>query len=440
MKKHKKKLIAAILLIAFVVIGYMIYENKFANKNEGLEIETAKLSKGDILQKVSATGKIQPEIEVKISSEVSGEIIGLPVVEGQVVKKGDLLVRINPDLYQSSIDRSVASLSTTKAGLNQAEAQLKEAKLNFDRNKILLDKGVISKAEWDKIVAAYEVAVATKSSAQYNVQGAQASVTEAKDNMNRTTIYAPVDGTISRLDVELGERVLGTQQMAGTEIMRVANLENMEVEVDVNENDIVKISVGNEAIIEVDAYLKKEFKGLVTSISNSSTSTTATADQVTNFKVKVRILKESYQDLLEGKATTYSPFRPGMTATVDIISKSQKNVPFVPISAIVMKSKSEAVLSKTPTDDQNKKKESELDSDASKKATSDEKKYESVFVRNGDIAELRFVKTGIQDNQNIEILEGLKPDDQIITGPYSTVSKTLKVGDKVFVKSEQIKK
>lgn len=435
MKKHKKKIIVAVILIVLGVIGFSVYKNTFAKDEEAIEIEVSNLSKGDIVQKVSATGKIQPEIEVKISSEVSGEIIGLPVIEGQVVKKGDLLVRINPDLYQSTIDRSVASLSTSRAGLKQAEAQLKEAKLNYDRNKILLDKGVISKSEWDKIVATYEVAVAGKSSASYNVQGAQASVTEAKDNMYRTTIYAPVGGTISRLDVELGERVLGTQQMAGTEIMRVANLDNMEVEVDVNENDIVKIAVGNEAVIEVDAYMKKEFKGIVTSISNSSVSATATADQVTNFKVKVRILKESYQDLLEGKPSTYSPFRPGMTATVDIISKSQKNVTYVPISAIVMKSKAEAVAGKSNED------EITPENDTEKELTKqEEKKYESVFVRNGDKAELRFVKTGIQDNQNIEILEGLKPGDQVIVGPYSTVSKTLKVGDKVFVKSEQIKK
>lgn len=423
-----RKKILWLVIIALVVIGGVWFaSSQWKNRSaQGVEVETATLNRQTIIEKVSATGKIQPEVEVKISSEVSGEIIDLPVKEGQVVKKGDLLVRINPDLYQSSIDRSVASLSTSKAGLSQAEAQLKEAKLSYDRNKVLLEKGVISKSEWDKIQSAYEVAAATKNSSYYNVQAAQATVTEARDNMNRTIIYAPVGGTISRLDVELGERVLGTQQMAGTELMRVANLNHMEVEVDVNENDIVKIAVGNEAIIEVDAYLKKEFKGIVTSISNSADAT-LTADQVTNFKVKVRILKESYEDLLEGKPDTYSPFRPGMTATVDIISKKKADVFAIPISAVVMKSKSDAQKIEAANDKGN----------TTKTIAHDEKKWESVFVKNGEVAELRFVKTGIQDDQNIEILEGLKAGDIIIIGPYSIVSKELKVGEKVVIKGEK---
>ena len=431
MKRKKLYIILSIIVIALLAIVFFI--QKMGKKQEGIEIETTKLTKNTIVEKVSATGKIQPEVEVKISSEVSGEIIELRVVEGQVVSKGDLLVRINPDLYQSSIDRSVATLSTSKASMNQADAQLKEAKLNYDRNKVLLEKGVISKSEWDKIVSAYEVAVASKNSAYYNVQASEATVKEAKDNMNRTSIFAPVAGTISRLDVELGERVLGTQQMAGTDMMRVANLNNMEVEVDVNENDIVKIAVGNEAIIEVDAYLKKEFKGIVTSISNSADDK-LTADQVTNFKVKVRLLKESYADLLLGKPDTYSPFRPGMTATVDIISSKKENVYTVPISAVVMKSKSEATTMN--------KQEKEKNSIAEKNKESEkiDKKFEAVFVKNGEVAEIRFVTTGIQDDENIEIISGLKEGDEIISGPYSTVSKELKQGDKVFTKSEKNKK
>ena len=223
-------------------------------------VEITKVNQMTIIETVSATGKIQPEVEIKISSEVSGEVIALPIKEGQQVKKGDLLVKINPDIYVSGVNRTAASVSNTKAGLSQAEAQVKEAKANFDRNKKLFDKGVISKSEWDRIVSTYEVAVASKQSAYYNVQSASATLTEARDNLGRTTIYAPADGTISLLSVELGERVLGTQQMAGTEILRVANLNHMEVEVDVNENDIVKVSVGDSAKIEVDAYLKREFK------------------------------------------------------------------------------------------------------------------------------------------------------------------------------------
>ena len=213
-----------------------------------------------MFETVSATGKIQPEIEVKISSEVSGEIIALPVKEGQNVKKGDLLVRVNPELYTSGLNRSQAGLSNTKAGLSQADAQFKEAKASYERSKKLFEKGIISRSEWDKSVAVYEGAMASKQAAYYSVQSASATVNESKENLGKTAIYAPVNGTISKLDVELGERVLGTQQMAGTELMRVADLNNMEVEVDVNENDIVKIEIGDEAKVEVDAYLKKEFQ------------------------------------------------------------------------------------------------------------------------------------------------------------------------------------
>jgi HlyD family secretion protein len=428
-----KKTIYILLGSAVVIIALLIGLSKagvIGNKDKGKEIEIANVVTGTIVETVSATGKIQPEIEVKISSEVSGEIISLNVKEGQVVKKGDLLVKINPDLYTSGYNRSVSNLSGTKAGLSQSEASFNEAKANYERNKTLFEKGIISKSDWDKVIASFEVAKANKQSAYYNVKSASATVNEAKDNLGRTTIYAPADGTISVLNVELGERVLGTQQMAGTEILRVANLNNMEVEVDVNENDIVKIKVGDLANVEVDAYLKKQFKGVVTSISNSA-STALTADQVTNFKVKVRILKESYQDLMVGKPSSYSPFRPGMTATVDIITTTKTNVVHVPISSVVVKSDTTAV------------KEIKMDgpeSDDKKEAPKSDKKYECVFVKVGDKAKIRIIKTGIQDDTNIEVISGLKKGDVVITGPYSTVSKDLNSGDKVFVQTEKDKK
>ena len=420
--------IGLILLLVGLKKGGVI-----GNNDDSKIVELSKVAQTTIVETVSATGKIQPEIEVKISSEVSGEVIALPVKEGQQVKKGDLLVRINPDLYESGVNRSVASMSTTKAGLSQADAQVKEAKANYDRNKKLFDKGIISKSEWDRIVSAYEVAVANKQSAYYQVQSASATVTEAKDNLGRTTIYAPADGTVSLLNVELGERVLGTQQMTGTEILRIANLNNMEVEVDVNENDIVKVSIGDSANIEVDAYLKREFKGIVTSISNSA-STALTADQVTNFKVKVRILKESYQDLLEGKPANFSPFRPGMTATVDIITKRKENIVAVPISAVVIKDDTTSV--KKDIVAELEKKEQEQKGTAPKS----DKKYECVFVKVGDKAKLRVVKTGIQDDTNIEIISGLKSGEEIIIGPYTTVSKDLVSNDKIRVETEKDKK
>ena len=420
--------IGLILLLVGLKKGGVI-----GNNEDSKIVELSKVTQTTIVETVSATGKIQPEVEVKISSEVSGEIIALPIKEGQQVKKGDLLVRINPDLYESGVNRSVASMSTTKAGLSQADAQVKEAKANYDRNQKLFEKGIISKSEWDRIVSAYEVAMANKQSAYYQVQSASATVTEAKDNLGRTTIYAPADGTISLLNVELGERVLGTQQMTGTEILRIANLNNMEVEVDVNENDIVKVNIGDSAKIEVDAYLKREFKGIVTSISNSA-STALTADQVTNFKVKVRILKESYMDLLEGKSENFSPFRPGMTATVDIITKRKENIVAVPISAVVIKDDTTSV--KKDVVAELEKKEQEQKGTAPKS----DKKYECVFVKVGDRAKLRVVKTGIQDDSNIEIMSGLKQGEEIIIGPYTTVSKDLVSNDKVRVESEKDKK
>lgn len=396
----------------------------FGKKGNFKEVIVKEVTLQDIVETVSATGKIQPEVEVKISSEVSGEILELPFKEGQEVKKGDLLVRVNPDLIQSAVSRSQASYQNVRAGLEQAEANLKQAKADYDRSKTLFDKGVISKADWDRSIATYETAVAGKSSAYYSVQSAAATVNEAKDNLNRTTIYAPMSGTISLLSVELGERVVGTQQMAGTEILRVANLNNMEVEVDVNENDIVKVQIGDSTIVEVDAYLKKEFKGVVTEIANSAAGTLA-ADQVTNFKVKVRILEESYKDLTEGKPENYSPFRPGMTATVDIITKTRKDAISVPISAIVIK-----------TDTSSTKKpygKSVVEDDSS----TEEKKFECVFVNENGKAKLRVVETGIQDDTNIEIVSGLSKEDKIITGPYTMVSKTLKPGDLIEEKNKK---
>lgn len=428
MLRKKGLLILGAFVVVIVSLVYFSKTGKIGNRDKGIEVETAEVNEITIVETVSATGKIQPEIEVKISSEVSGEIIALLVKEGQVVKKGQLLVKINPDLYTSGYNRTVSNLSGTKAALSQADASFKEAKASYERSKTLYEKGIISRSEWDKAVASYEVAVANKQSAYFQVKSADATVREAKDNLGRTTIYSPADGTISMLNVELGERVLGTQQMTGTEILRVANLNNMEVEVDVNENDIVKINVGDSANVEVDAYLKKEFKGIVTSISNSA-STAVTADQVTNFKVKVRILKESYMDLLEGKPETYSPFRPGMTATVDIITKRKEKVVAVPISSIVMKSDTTAT----------KKYVVEDDTEANKVKAKTDKKYECVFVKVGNKAKIRIVKTGIQDDSNIEVISGLQKGDVVITGPYKTVSKELNSGDKVEIMKKKDK-
>jgi len=420
------KIIIGVVIVALIVLVAGSKMEWFGKKGNFKEVTVKEVTLKDIVETVSATGKIQPEVEVKISSEVSGEILELPFKEGQEVKKGDLLVRVNPDLIQSAVSRSQASYQNVRAGLEQAEANLKQAKADYDRNKTLFEKGVISKADWDRAIAGFETAQANKSSAYYSVQSAAATVNEAKDNLNRTTIYAPMSGTISLLNVELGERVVGTQQMAGTEILRVANLNNMEVEVDVNENDIVKVNIGDSTIVEVDAYLKKEFKGVVTEIANSAAGNLA-ADQVTNFKVKVRIIEESYKDLTKGKPETYSPFRPGMTATVDVITKTRKDAISVPISAIVIKTD-------TSSTKKTYGKDFKLEEDNSKK---EEQKFECVFVNENGKAKLRVVKTGIQDDTNIEIVSGLSKDDEIITGPYNMVSKNLNAGDLIEVKNKK---
>ncbi|TCK67550.1 HlyD family secretion protein [Winogradskyella wandonensis] len=417
MSKPVKIILAVVVaLLLLLVVGKST--GLFGKKGNFKQVTTQKVELKEIIETVSATGKIQPEVEVKISSEVSGEILELPFKEGEQVKKGDLLVRVNPDLIQSALNSSQAQYQNVRANLEQAEANLKQAKADYNRSKALFDKGVISKADWDRAVATYETAQAARSSAYYSLQSAGANVNQARDNLSRTTIYAPMSGTISLLNVELGERVVGTQQMAGTEILRVANLNNMEVEVDVNENDIVKVNIGDTTIVEVDAYLKKEFKGIVTEIANSAAGTLA-ADQVTNFKVKVRILEESYSELTEGKPESYSPFRPGMTATVDVITDKRERAVAVPISAIVIKT------------DTSSAKKTYGKTIEKKSSTSEEEKFECVFVDDNGVAKLRVVKTGIQDDTNIEIVSGLEEGDKIITGPYNMVSKTLKPGDKV---------
>ncbi|APG60380.1 efflux RND transporter periplasmic adaptor subunit [Christiangramia salexigens] len=419
----KKKTLFIILGVVLTLIVLLVIGKKagwFGSSANVKEVEISKIEPMDITETVSATGKIQPEVEVKLSSEVSGEIIELPVVEGQAVTKGDLLVRINPDIYQSSVERARAGYQNSKANYAQTQANLKQAEADYNRNKTLFEKGVISRAEWDGIISNYEMAQANKESAYYSMQSSAATVTEANDNLGRTNIFAPMTGTISKLDVELGERVVGTQQMAGTEILRVANLGNMEVEVDVNENDIVKVSVGDSTIVEVDAYLGKDFKGVVTEISNTADNE-LTTDQVTNFKVKVRILKESYAELQEGKPENFSPFRPGMTATVDIITNKRVKVLAVPISSIVIK-----------TDTTSIKK-----SFKPKSSDKNEEKFECVFIKDGKKAKLRVVETGIQDDSNIEIKKGLEEGDVIITGPYTTVTRNLDSGDEIEVKKEE---
>lgn len=407
------------VIVLLIILLVVAKQAGWINKDEGMSVDLGTVERATITETVVASGKIQPEVEVKISAEVSGEIIELPYKEGASVMKGDLLVKINPDLFLAAVNRSNAAVNTSKAALASAKAQFIEAERSFNRNKSLHKDGVISDADFDAIKRAYQVAELGVESAKYQLQSAEATLQEARDNLARTTIYAPMDGTISMLNSEVGERVVGTAQMSGTEILRVANLDLMEVLVEVNENDIIQVELGDTAIIEVDAYLNEEFKGAVTEIANSANLNGTSIDQVTNFEVKVRILKSSYEQLM--KDASISPFRPGMTASLDILTDRQSNVIAVPIQAVTTR----ADTSDLPA--YKRKKASEVD---------DDDIFEIVFVHQEGKAQLRVVKTGIQDDENIVVLSGLDEGEEIITGPWSAVSKDLRPGSKVKAKDE----
>lgn len=415
------KSLKIIIVVALLLVVALIVAKKqgWIGTSPGLEVEVGKVERSVITETVIASGKIQPEVEVNISAEVSGEIIELPIREGMSVKKGDLLVKINPDLFLAALNRSRASVNTAKASLASAKAQQIEAANNFKRNKQLHEQAVISDAEFDAAKRQNEVASLAVESAQYQLVSAEATLQEAKDNLERTTIYAPMDGTISMLNSEVGERVVGTAQMTGTEILRIANLEMMEVLVEVNENDIIRVEVGDTALVEVDAYLDQEFKGVVSEIANSARLQGTTIDQVTNFEVKVRILSGSYASLLkEGEQT---PFRPGMTASLEILTDRQEGVLSVPIQAVTTRADTS----------------SDADGYSTKKLDDKEELFEVVFVKNASKAQLRVVKTGIQNDENIVIEDGLKEGEEIIIGPYSAVSKNLSNGKTIKVKASK---
>ncbi len=430
MKNNKLLYILGAITVVALIVAIIVGKNK--KKNEAKEVEIQAVTKRDIIQTVTASGKIYPEEEVKISSEVSGEIIELTVKEGDYVKKGQLLARIKPESYQAVLEQGGAQLDNTKAQLStakarisqaqaaasQAQAQYESAQTAYTRAQELLTKKIISKADFETTEATYKSAKATVESAKadveaakhtadaagYTIRATEATIKEAKINLNKTTIYAPMDGIISLLNVKKGEKVLGTIQMSGTEMMRIANFDYIEVRVDVSEGEITKVKLGDTASIEVDAYLDRKFDGIVTQVANTSkgaSSALVSADQSTNFVVKIRILKSSYEDLLKDNP---KPFLPGMSATVDIKTKKKFGVLAVPIQAVTTKD--------SVYDGSNHTKE-------------------ILFVKDSSKAVVKIVKTGIQDDSYIEIVEGLNGNEKIITGPYNTISKDLKEGDKV---------
>lgn len=425
----KYLLIGVAALIVIAVIGK---QAGFIGQKDGISVSVSKVETRTIIETVSANGRVQPEQEIKISSDVSGEIRALYVKEGDSVVMGTLLARIDPELYQSALDRAEASLNNTRAALAtsrarlaQAEARFQEISAAYERNQKMYKEKLISDSEFETAKSTYinakaEVEAGKQSvlAAEFNVKSFEASVKEARKNLTRTEIFAPVNGIVSKLSVEQGERVVGTSQMAGTEMMRIANLNNMEVSVDVNENDIIKVGLGDTADIEVDAYPNRKFKGTVSEIANSATtSAQTTSDQVTNFVVKIRILRSSYADLSAKFGKRKSVFRPGMSASVEVMTERTENVISLPIEAVSMRPASALDTLE------------DKDKESTKKDLEDAEDVEVVFIKHENKAKIRQVKTGIQNDKYIQITSGILPGETVITGPYSAVSKFLKHND-----------
>jgi len=427
---------SVILLVVLVVMS----KTGVFGKKEGTKVTAEKATKRTIIEVVNASGKVYPEVEVNLSPDISGEITELTVQEGDTVKKGQLLARIYADIYsiqrdQASfgVDQSKAQVANSKAGLDALQAQLDQAQKNYDMQKKLFDDKVISKSEFNVAEANFKTAKANYNAGVQNIKGVSASVQSAEASLNRankdlgkTTIIAPMDGVVSLLNVKKGERVAGNSFNVGTEILRIANMDKIEVRVDVGENDIPKVKLGDSALVTIDAYSDRKFKGLVTQIASSNNGASsqsalaATTNDVTQYKVYVRLLPESYRDLL-GKGIF--PFRPGMSATADIQTKTQINVLSVPINAVTTRDKNDVVV--------NKDDKEASDINAPVPSLDDLDVVVFILGADGKVKKVP-VKTGIQDINYIEITEGLKEGDEVVTGPYDIVSKTLK--DSIEVK------
>jgi HlyD family secretion protein len=411
--------IAVLVLIVFVVVGK---KAGFLGKSVTYDVITEKASLRTITESITANGKIQPQTEVKITPDVSGEIVELAVKDGDYVHKGQFLLKIKPDNYISGRDRAEAALNAakamlanTKAMLAQVDARFEQSGQAFSRSKKLWDDKAISLSEWETTQSSFNVTKAevdaarqNVASAEFSVQSAEATLKEARENLIKTSISAPMDGTVTLLAIEKGERVVGTEMMSGTEMLRIADLNRMEVVTEVNENDIVRVSLNDSALVEVDAYPDRKFKGMVSEIANSATSTGLTADQVTNFVVKILLLKESYQDLID--KGNPQPFRPGMSASVDILTETKVNIVTIPVQAVTLKA------------------DSLLKSDSVLTGTASDEPKEIVFVYDNGKALTTIVTSGIQDKDYIEIKSGLKEGTEIVVAPYNMITKKLKNG------------
>jgi HlyD family secretion protein len=432
-KNNKKRNTILIIIVLVVVVGLVTAKKMgFIGQKQRTKVSTEEVERRSITEEIAASGKIQPEKEILIAPDASGEIVGLYVKEGDSVKAGQLLLKINPDIYESNLEKAYAMLNSAKANLanskarlSQSEAQMVKAEADFNRSSDLHKKEVISDADFEAAKSQFDVAKAQVDAAKesveasrYSVKNSEAAVKEAENNLRKTAVFAPIDGTVSKLSKELGERVSGASQFSGgTEVMRIANLNNMEVQVDVGENDIVRVHLYDTALIEVDAYLGRKFKGIVTQIANSANTTQGATDQVTNFKVRIRMLASSYTDLMDTNNPNLSPFRPGMSASVEILTKYVSNVLTIAIPAVTTRDDTSSYRSGSSNSFERKKTEkTDIDNDI----------QEYVFVYMSGKVVLRKVKTGVQDDNYFEITEGLDEGEEVVTAPYRAISKKLK--------------
>ena len=445
---NKKLKWVIISLTGLIILLIILKMTGVIGKEEGIKVSTEKVIKRTIVETVNASGKVYPEVEVKLSPDISGEIVELNVMEGDSVKKGQVLARIYADIYATQRDQASAVVSQQQAqvanvtaSIAALKAQLEQAKKTYDMQKQLFDEKVISQSEFNTADAAYKSAQANYNAAQQNirgtqagVQGARAALVKANKDISRANLVAPMDGVVSLLNVKKGERVVGSSLMAGTEMMRIADLRRIEVRVDVGENDIPKIHLGDSASVEVDAYNNRKFKGIVTQIASSNTGAAASLQNaaagtdVTNYKVYIRLLPESYQDLIDPTKPKSFPFRPGMSASADIETTTHENRLAVPINAVTTRDKNDSTSSSASH------RENSKDGNTERTEAEVDDLEEVVFVlqKDGTVKKAK-VRTDIQDINYIEVLAGLKEGDEVITGPYDVVSKSLKQGDKVKV-------
>ncbi len=438
-------------LIGIIILLVVLKKAGVFGKDEGVKVSTEKVTKRTIVETVNASGKVYPVVEVKMSPDISGEIVELNVAEGDSVKRGQVLARIYGDIYATQRDQASAVVSqqqaqvaNASASIGASKAQLEQAQKTFDMQKQLFDEKVISRSEFitadaqlKSALANYNAALQSIRGGQAGVQSARAALAKANKDISRATLVSPMDGVVSLLNVKKGERVVGSSMMAGTEMMRIADLNKIEVRVDVGENDIPKVHLGDSATIDIDAYYNRKFKGVVTEIASSNTgaasqsSLSSTSTEVTNYKVFIRILPESYQDLMNTSRVKAFPFRPGMSASADIKTKTHDNRLAVPINAITTRDKNDSSSNNSKVEN-DKPQTADGNTDADVAANTDDlEEVAFVVLKNSKVKKVK-VRTDIQDINYIEILGGLNPGDEVVTGPYNVVSKTLK--DSMLVK------